>query len=258
MKVSRPASKPDLATALKARDTWWTVLVIDPLAMRVLPRIVGRERITPARLTAAAAVLGVASTILFATGQLVAGAICFELRFFLDCLDGKLARLRRISSPRGAFLDFGCDVALIGSNLAALGWYLVDDRGVTAALPLAVVVLCQALFWLLVYDVAYAQGYKPHREVRAATIDARSRIGTWLARRRLVGAPRTVELETLVLFLAPLTGSTRLLVAAYVAALVYYALASARLAALIYRRLPAVAAQQAPLPSLPAPETPGT
>lgn len=242
MKVSRPASKPDLATALKARDTWWTVLVIDPLAMRVLPRIVGRERITPARLTAAAAVLGVASTILFATGQLVAGAICFELRFFLDCLDGKLARLRRISSPRGAFLDFGCDVALIGSNLAALGWYLVDDRGVTAALPLAVVVLCQALFWLLVYDVAYAQKYveSPHAGAAdtAPSAGTRSRLGSWLARRRLVAAPRTVELETVVLFLAPLTGSRPILVGAYYLALAYYALASGRLATLIYRRLP--------------------
>lgn len=241
MTTSRPAPGPDLATALKARDTWWTVLVIDPMAMRVLPRIVGRERITPARLTAAAAVLGVASTALFAAGQLVAGAICFELRFFLDCLDGKVARVRGVSSPRGAFFDFGCDVALIGSNLAALGWYLVNERGVTAALPLAVVVLCQALFWLLVYDGAYAQQYARRRHDGEAvpSAGARSRIGTWLARRRLVAAPRTVELETVVLFLAPLTGSTRLLVAAYVVALAYYAVASTRLAVLIYRRLPA-------------------
>ena len=223
--------------AVKSRDAWWTVLVVDPLALLVLPALLRRPWITPFRLTAGAAALGVASTASFATGHLVVGAVLYELRFFVDCLDGKLARLRGTSSRRGAFFDFACDVVLIGSTIGALGWYLVERRGVPPALPFAVVVLALVTLWLVLFDTTVPRPTGP-----AGRGPGRSRIGAFLASRRLASAPWTIEVETLLLFLAPLTGSVGLIHAVFGVAAAYYALSSARLATLIYRRLPADAA----------------
>ena len=210
------------------------MLVIDPLALLVLPSLLRRPWVTPFRLTAAAAALGVGSTAAFATGHLVVGALLYELRFFVDCLDGKLARLRGTSSARGAFFDFACDVVLIGSTIAALGWHLVERRGVPPALPLTVLALALITLWLVLFDSTV-----PRPAGSPGRGGGRTRLGAFLASRRLASAPWTIEAETLLLFLAPLTGSIGVIHAAMGLAAAYYALSSARMAAIIYRRLPA-------------------
>jgi phosphatidylglycerophosphate synthase len=212
------------------------VLVIDPIALRLLPWLVPRPWITPFRLTALAAVLGVASALAFGVGQLTAGALLYEGRFVVDCLDGKLARLRGSASPRGAFFDLGCDVVLIGANLGALGWYLVVERAVSPALPLAVVALSLVSFWVFLFDDTSGggAGRSPAHPPPAGSRG----LGRFLAAHRMSRAPRTVEAETLVLFLAPLTGSPGLVQGAMAVACLYYAVAATRVAVLAYLRLP--------------------
>jgi phosphatidylglycerophosphate synthase len=207
------------------------------VALRVLPMLLKRPWVTPFRLTAVAAVLGVLSAAAFALGWLVLAAVLYELRFFIDCLDGKVARLRGLSSARGAFFDIGCDVVLIGSNIAALGWYLVVERAVPPALPLAVVVLSLVTFWMILFDSTVERG-----AVRGGHTSPppprRGRVGSFLAERRLAKAPWTIEAETLLLFLAPLTGSAGILHAVIALTCVYYAAASVRLAVRIWTHLP--------------------
>jgi phosphatidylglycerophosphate synthase len=220
--------------ALKTRDAWWTVLVIDPLAVRVLPVLVSAPAVTPLRLTGFAAALGAGSVALFCTGHLILGAVLFELRFFVDCLDGKLARIRHTSSPRGAFADFAADIVLVSGAIAGLGRYLVHDRGVPFELPAAVVFGSLVLFWLILYDLVHPVPGRAGVPPAAAPTG----LDGWLARHRLERLPRTIEVETGLLFLAPLTGSTGVLVVAYALALGYYTLAAATLFFVLYRRLP--------------------
>lgn len=236
----------DRRRAVKRVDAWWTVLVIDPIALRVLPFLVGRPAVTPMRLTAAAAVPGAASVGLFFAGHLVLAAVLFQLRFLLDCLDGKLARLRRTASPRGAFVDLMADVALVSAAIAGLGWHVVRERDVRFELPAAVLVASSVLFWLILYDLAHP-----------ATVPGRVRSGRlsrWMARHRLERLPRTVEVEAGLLFLAPLTGSTTVLVVALVLALGYYVLAGLRLVVVLYRRLPADSPAPAERPAAAVPQ----
>jgi len=226
---------------LKQTDCWWTVAFVDPLAIRLLPPLARRPWVTPFRLTATAALLGVVSGVLFATGHVVLAAVCFEARFFVDCLDGKLARLRGVSSPRGAFFDLGCDLVLVSGNLAALGWHLANRNDVPLALPLVVVNLCVVSFWFLLYRDLKVPAARPEPEATGAgERGIKSRVGEWFDRHRLVRSPHMVEFETLALFLMPLTGRTSLIVAGLVLAGIYYLLASARLVAVIYRSVPAV------------------
>ncbi|MFS2294977.1 MAG: CDP-alcohol phosphatidyltransferase family protein, partial [Actinomadura sp.] len=42
----------------KARDAWWTVLLVDPLASRLVKFTANRTRITPNQLTVGALILG--------------------------------------------------------------------------------------------------------------------------------------------------------------------------------------------------------
>lgn len=114
------------ATA-KARDAWWTVLLVDPLALRLVGWSAGRRWITPNRLTLAAFTVTIGAAAAFALGTrwwLVLGAAVYHAGFVLDCMDGKLARLRGSSSPLGQWLDFMldrvgvtiCAVALFGGQ----------------------------------------------------------------------------------------------------------------------------------------------
>jgi phosphatidylglycerophosphate synthase len=114
----------------KSRDAWWTVVLVDPLASRLVQLTAGYRWITPNRLTFTAFVLGLGSAACFARadhGWLIAGALLFHLSFVVDCMDGKIARLNGTGSVFGVWLDFTldqlrvviCAVALMAGQYAA-------------------------------------------------------------------------------------------------------------------------------------------
>ncbi|MET8151013.1 CDP-alcohol phosphatidyltransferase family protein [Actinoplanes sp. NPDC049668] len=121
----------------KVRDAWWTVLLVDPLAARLVRLVAPYRWITPNLLTGLATLLGVASAACFLapcflSGDrwwLAAGAVFFHLSFVVDCMDGKVARLNGTGSLFGAWFDFMfdrlrvfmCAVALFGGGYARTG-----------------------------------------------------------------------------------------------------------------------------------------
>lgn len=121
----------------KSRDAWWTVLLVDPLASRLV-QVAARYRwVTPNRLTVAAFGFGVLAAAAFAVGSypfLLVGALLFHLSFVIDCMDGKIARLTGTGSVFGAWLDYVfdrlrvlvCAVALFGGQYARTDdlWFL--------------------------------------------------------------------------------------------------------------------------------------
>lgn len=219
----------DVSRARKDPDAWWTVLAIDPVAVRVLPWLAARPVVTPDRLSLASLVVALAAGACFLDERFVLGPVLFELHFLLDCLDGKLARVRGTSSPRGGFLDVACD--LLGTTwcFGALGVAVFEGTS-TAYLALVAAVAHVAYTW----STATRSG--------AGAID-RQRERTGLAgalrRRRMVSAPGGVETETGVLFLLPLLGREDVLRVALVAAAVFLALLGARNTRATYRALPA-------------------
>lgn len=116
----------------KPRDAWWTVFLVDPLAGRLVVWTANRTGITPNQLTFGAGVLGAASAVCFALADwqwLVLGALLFHLSFVLDCMDGKIARLKGNGSVFGAWVDFvfdrirffACVMALLIGQWVATG-----------------------------------------------------------------------------------------------------------------------------------------
>lgn len=102
----------DVRSTYKPRDAWWTVLLVDPLASRLVLPIANRTRITPNQVTLLAFACGLAAAAAFLRGDhpaLLLGAVLFHLSFVLDCVDGKLARLKGSGSMFGMWLDFSLD-----------------------------------------------------------------------------------------------------------------------------------------------------
>ena len=100
------------ARTYKDRDAWWTVWLVDPLASRLVWLVAPVRWITPNLLTMGAFLLGFVAAYCFLQGDypwLVAGAVIFHISFVLDCMDGKIARLKGTGSVFGAWLDYVFD-----------------------------------------------------------------------------------------------------------------------------------------------------
>ncbi|HEY8473033.1 MAG TPA: CDP-alcohol phosphatidyltransferase family protein [Natronosporangium sp.] len=136
-------STAQVQATYKQRDAWWTVLLVDPLAGRLLRLIAMARWVTPTRLTITAFLLGLGAAACFreaTAGWLVAGALLYHASFVTDCIDGKLARLRGTGSVVGSWLDFlldrirvvVCTVALFGGQFLHTGnaVYLLTAVGV--------------------------------------------------------------------------------------------------------------------------------
>lgn len=208
----RPGNtRQPIEASLKDVDAWWTVLVIDPLALRVLPHLLRWSWATPNALTLMAGTLGLCSGAAFLSGAPVVGAALFELRFFFDCLDGKVARLRGGGSAVGGFLDRSIDIVIMAWAYCTLGLWLGRHGSLPAGLSLLPAVVALLWAWSSQYlgatrrDVASSVG----RPVSPGSGPRRLLRG-----RRLTRLPGSVEATTLTLFLAPLTASRAVMVAA--------------------------------------------
>jgi phosphatidylglycerophosphate synthase len=120
------------ARTCKDRDAWWTVLLVDPLAVRLVRLVAPYRWVTPNRLTTAAFVVGLGAAACFWQQSrlwLIAGALLFHVSFVLDCMDGKVARLNGTGSVFGAWMDYvfdrfrvvACTVGLMGGQYARTG-----------------------------------------------------------------------------------------------------------------------------------------
>jgi phosphatidylglycerophosphate synthase len=189
---------PAVQVGAKERDYWWTVAAVDPLALPLTRFLLGRPWATPDRVTIASIVLGLPTGVAYATGTragLVVGGLLFYGSFLLDCVDGKLARALRVSSPRGKVLDDLGDGARRASASAGLAVHLWSVTG-------------GAVFW---FAVAY--GFMAfYFSLISGDTRAEPRTGLggrWsrsLARRRLLPTPGAPDVAALALILGPLTG----------------------------------------------------
>lgn len=103
-------SEPDVPWKLRVEEPTNRYLYY-PVA-RQLVRVLVKTPITANQVTLAQPVIAAIAGYLITFNDwryLVAGAVVFELRSCLDCVDGTLARAKKTSSPNGHALDAMCD-----------------------------------------------------------------------------------------------------------------------------------------------------
>ncbi len=187
--------------AVKPVDAWWTVLFIDPIAMRVLPFLLRFRWVSANAVTGAAFVVGCGAITLFFTGHFVIGAVLYELRFLLDCLDGKIARVREMSSPLGATFDRTADSLIVPAAFAAIGIVLAHHGHLRPALALAPALMSSMVTVLELSLEMLVRSTNPSGQ---AELFGHGGVATWFRRHRLTLRPWTVEAEALGLFIAPI------------------------------------------------------
>jgi phosphatidylglycerophosphate synthase len=122
------------------------VLLVDPVAIRLVRWWARYQWITPNRVTLGAFILGLGAAGAFAQGShgwLIIGALLYHVSFVLDCVDGKLARVRGTGSVFGLWLDFIFDRLLVLICATALmgGQYARTHQVIYLVLGGVVVVL---------------------------------------------------------------------------------------------------------------------
>ncbi|GAA4639890.1 hypothetical protein GCM10023196_103280 [Actinoallomurus vinaceus] len=128
----------------KARDAWWTVFLVDPLAGRLVVGTANRTSITPNQITWGALFLGLGSAGCFLMADwkwLVLGALLYHLSFVLDCMDGKIARLKGTGTVLGGWLDYVFDRVRVLTCTLALMWGQYHATGKERYLLLGVAVV---------------------------------------------------------------------------------------------------------------------
>jgi phosphatidylglycerophosphate synthase len=113
---------------------WFTARICRPPAA-VVVYLLRNTRVTPNQVTFLSAVVAAVAAAMFVAlpGHLglILAALVFELSFVLDCADGQLARLRKISSVLGHLLDFLMDelkAMLIFACVAVRLWQVAGDE----------------------------------------------------------------------------------------------------------------------------------
>lgn len=200
---------------LKPADNIYTVFVVDNLISPILP-FLARTSITPNQITGLSFVAYMCSAIFFFLGYLIGGAICFQLGFILDCIDGKLARLKQRFSRIGGWLDTIVDRIGISLNALALGIHesRTSDRGEEWIwyFLFVVIELITSISGQYVNGVEKAKA--PTEKAGEREVAVRSRFfiilyefRDWLREHRLAMPPiGTVEAMTLLFVFAPLFG----------------------------------------------------
>lgn len=121
----------------KKKDiNWFTEWIARPPAAVVVYAL-RTTPITPNQITFLSAIIAAGACALFALtpgnwAMLVVAAAIFELSFVLDCVDGMIARVRKVASPLGHLLDFLMDelkaMLLYGCVTVRLWRQTEDDR----------------------------------------------------------------------------------------------------------------------------------
>ena len=144
----------------KKRDAWWTVFLVDPVATRMLLVFARFRFITPNRVTWAALFIGLASAGFFLEGDrrsLLIGALLYHLSFILDCIDGKLARLKGNGTVFGGWLDYVFDrIRVLFCALALMGGQFLrtdDERFLLAALAVVFLDMLRYVDALQIYKM---------------------------------------------------------------------------------------------------------
>ena len=131
----------------KPKDILWNRFVARPLAAVLLVPLQA-TRVTPNQVTLATLVVFAFGAAMLALcpgwRHLMIAVAILELSYVLDCVDGQLARLKGLSSPVGAHLDFLMDELKAFLLVAAVGVRLWRATGqplwlVEALLGLAIV-----------------------------------------------------------------------------------------------------------------------
>ncbi|MET8506452.1 CDP-alcohol phosphatidyltransferase family protein [Streptomyces sp. NPDC015232] len=173
----------------KKRDAWWTVLLVDPVATRLVCLLARFDWVTPNRVTWGALFVGLGSAYFFLEGDptsLAIGAGLYHISFILDCIDGKLARLKGNGSVFGGWLDYVFDrIRVLFCALALMGGQYLRTEKPVFLLAALVVVFLDMLRYVDALQI-YKMRMSMRNKIEAVTLARRAADGAEAEERKVV------------------------------------------------------------------------
>lgn len=121
-------------SALKPRDALAEVILVDPITLPIAKALAKLE-VHPLVITMLAFAFRIACACLFVLNHLALAAICSIIGFYLDGIDGKVARIRHVDEDLHGAVDFLLDqVAFATMGIGALIWTIYHGYNVPAVL----------------------------------------------------------------------------------------------------------------------------
>lgn len=192
---------------LKPFDAWSTVLLFDPLAVRLVHVLANFTSVSPNLVSVVSILSYVGAAVLFWLGPgwaWIAGAILAALGFLLDCVDGKLARLKRQTSRLGFWLDHG--VCLVPLYAGRIG---LAVRAYETGADVLVLWVAAAFIVVGAYTMIHKELVGPllqrHTPVPLDN-SAQAVVSQRLMRKRLPIIPSHVDAGQIIMVAGPLSG----------------------------------------------------
>lgn len=113
-------------------DEWWSSFVTSPLAIVANYLVIDWKWLTPNRLTAFSFIVACAAVVLIIQGGRIEfgiAAVLIHASHILDCMDGQMARYRRVASRAGSFLDKMTDQVQVILWFGAIGYAANQQTG---------------------------------------------------------------------------------------------------------------------------------
>ena len=119
---------------LKGQDAPAEVILVDPITLPIA-YLLANLKVHPLLITLLAFIFRIGGGILFITNGLAIGAIFSIIGFYLDGIDGKIARIRHLDEELHGTIDFLLDqIAFAFMGIGALGWAIYNDHRLSALL----------------------------------------------------------------------------------------------------------------------------
>lgn len=209
-------SVSDVRRSVHGIDSWWTRFFIDPVAIRLTYLVANFTKISPNTITFITLPIIFISAYFFYLGEplyLIIGAVVYEFNFALDCVDGKLARLKGETSTFGAFSDLFLDNINVFINLVALTFGQYQKTGDDKFLIIGMIYIFMHMTQILNKYIAL-QTINQNLKRDFYSVESLERESGIINRIRHFFAKRglnlvlftTVEGEAVVFFFGPITG----------------------------------------------------
>ncbi|MGI8328609.1 CDP-alcohol phosphatidyltransferase family protein [Actinomadura scrupuli] len=202
----------DVVAAGRPSDGWWTPVLLEPVAFRLVRLLADHTPATPNQVTALSAMLTVAAAGGLLEGGplgLVAGALLLQLSLLTDRMDGTLARLTGTATELGAWFGAVAGRArlmMCGTALLAGEYARTDDRAYLFLTAL-VLICCAVLEITDGHAELFPAGFARRPSALRARVGRGAR-AVRIARPRPLTWPVTeAEYGLAVCVLAPQTGA---------------------------------------------------
>jgi len=111
----------------KAYEAWSTLFVTEMISVPITP-VLAALKISPNLITILSLLTGLTTGFFFARGQWIAGAMFFELACLFDNVDGKVARIRGMTSDLGVKLEFIADTVRKPSSFIGIAFFFYSQQ----------------------------------------------------------------------------------------------------------------------------------